>query len=286
MNIIDPHLHLFNLKQGTYQWLQKNQPPFWPDKTIIHKSFSEQELNLAPLHTLAGFVHIEAGFDNQAPWREIAWLESYCRIPFKSIAAIDITLSPSKFVKLCTKLSQYKSVVGFRHILDQQPNDILSLPQVKNNLAYLAQTKNIFELQMPLQQLDAVKSLINILQKIPELSLVINHAGWPPPLTKEQANIPWKNWQTGLQALANLQQCRIKCSGWEMLNRGINIIWQQKVISECLALFGLNRVMLASNFPVSLLSHSYQETWQTNIKLVSNQQQTLLYDNARHCYGF
>lgn len=116
MKIIDPHLHLFDLSQGEYSWLKPECPPFWSDKPLIAKNFSENDLTLAKPLTLAGFVHIEAGFDNQQPWREIAWLESTCKIPFRSIALLDITLPKALFLTQLESLMTYQSVVGVRYI--------------------------------------------------------------------------------------------------------------------------------------------------------------------------
>ena len=69
--IIDPHIHLFDLAKGQYQWLQTNNPPFWPDKHIIQKNFIEQDLKLNNNFSLEGIAHIEAGFDNESPIEEI-----------------------------------------------------------------------------------------------------------------------------------------------------------------------------------------------------------------------
>ena len=52
MKIIDPHLHLFDLKQGDYHWLKEENPPFWPDKHLIKKSFKETDLTLKPIPEL------------------------------------------------------------------------------------------------------------------------------------------------------------------------------------------------------------------------------------------
>ena len=45
MEIIDPHLHLFDLEQGNYDWLKPENPPAWPDKDQIRKNYSESDLN-------------------------------------------------------------------------------------------------------------------------------------------------------------------------------------------------------------------------------------------------
>ena len=91
IKIIDPHLHLFNIEQGDYSWLKPQCPPFWPDKPLINKNFVEADLLLPHAMHLAGFVHIEAGFDNQQPWREIDWWQQDYTLHFTRVAFADIT---------------------------------------------------------------------------------------------------------------------------------------------------------------------------------------------------
>ena len=92
-DIIDPHIHFFNLSKGQYLWLAPDVEPFWPDKYKINRDFFEPDLMISPNNKLLGFVHIEAGFNNQQPQQEIAWLEKSCHLPFRTIAFADITSS-------------------------------------------------------------------------------------------------------------------------------------------------------------------------------------------------
>jgi len=258
MKIIDPHLHLFNLEQGDYQWLKADNPPFWPDKKKIFHSFTEKDLQLPPPLELTGFVHIEAGFDNQQPWREIIWLEMSCSLPFRSIASINLLLPSNEFQQVVDKLCQYESVVGVRDILDDNAFAYLSNPVVQKNLAILAKQQLIFECQMPLTDVVATTQLIKVLNELPTLKLVINHAGCPPENVNSE---PWEDWQQSLQSLSNFKNISIKCSGFEMINRNYSATWQQRVINQCLKTFGLKKTMLASNFPLCLFKTNYQKGW-------------------------
>jgi L-fuconolactonase len=284
MKIIDPHLHLFNLKQGDYQWLKAENPPFWSDKKIINHSFTETDLQLSSSFELAGFVHIEAGFDNQQPWREIAWLERTCSLPFRSIAGINLLLPSNEFQQTLDKLSKYQSVIGVRDILDENAFEYLSNLQVQKNLFQLAKQQFIFECQMPLTDVAATTQLIKVLNEIPSLKLVINHAGWPPENVNSES---WKNWQKSLKSLSHFENISIKFSGLEMINRNYSAIWQQLVIKQCLNAFGLNKTMLASNFPLCLFKGSYQEHWLThneNKQLSEKTLELLCYKNTQRIY--
>jgi predicted TIM-barrel fold metal-dependent hydrolase len=283
--LIDAHLHLFNLAQGNYHWLKEKNPPFWPDKNIINQSFNEQDLKLTPSFELGGFIHIEAGFDNKQPWREISWLESHCKIPFRSVAAVDLTLDKDAFIQQVDQLLSYKSVVGCRHILDEQAAEILQSNDISNNLNYLASKQLSFDLQMPLTDKKSVDLLVKLLTSIPVLTIMINHAGWPPYQSDFKGKA-WLDWQDAINTLSQFKQCAIKCSGWEMIDRNYSDDFIARVISSCIDAFGDNRVMLASNFPLNLFHQSYENLWQTYsaMKLTSNQLTALTRANAAYWY--
>ena len=282
MKIIDPHLHLFALEHGQYHWLKPENPPHWPDKQQINRSFAERELMLDADNELCGFVHIEAGFNNQSPTAEIAFLEQNIATNFKSIAFADITAPPSDFKHQISALKQYSSVVGIRYILEQHALKILSQETTRTNLTHLAEQELIFEAQLSIDDKATVDELISIMIKNPTLKIVITHAGFG-----NISNI--EDWLVGLHALAQSKQCFIKCSGWEMNDRSWN--WQdiETLLKKMLDAFGDDRVMLASNFPVSTLAITYQQLWQgyaelelfrTRTKLLSK----LCFSNALNCY--
>ena len=287
--IIDPHIHLFDLLQGDYHWLKKENPPYWPDKNLITHSFTEKDLHLNKNSQLAGFVHIEAGFDNIKPWREIAWLEATCQLPFKTVASIDLTLKPELFIQQIEQLLSYTSVVGCRHILDDEACKLLAQKNVQTNLVHLALKELSFDLQMSLSDSSALSLLTNIIKQCPHLKLIINHAGWPPYFEGEhEQEVIWQKWLSGLLSLSKFSQCAIKCSGWEMVNRQYSNKWQQRIIKQCVHAFGDQRVMFASNFPLTLFNKTYSELWQSDYQLndfYTEQQLTAFtYQNAVNWY--
>jgi predicted TIM-barrel fold metal-dependent hydrolase len=286
MKIIDPHLHLFDLTKGDYHWLKANNQPLWPDKARINRNFSESDLQLSSNLELAGFVHIEAGFDNNKPWREIQWLQSVCKMPFRSVACIDLTLSPQLFTFHLKQLLTFKSVVGCRYILDEEAVTLLKNTQVQNNLRLLAQHKLSFDAQLILNDNKSVQALINVLKDIPELRVIINHAGWP---SVDESNTEYNHWLTNIRSLAKFPQCAIKCSGWEMTDRRYKQAWVINIIDICFTHFGEGRVMLASNFPLCLFTRDYGVLWQNYCESTGFSQHLLAsatYNTAHDWYKF
>ncbi|WP_339723914.1 amidohydrolase family protein [uncultured Paraglaciecola sp.] len=280
--IIDPHLHLFNLQHGDYGWLKQQNPPYWPDKHLINKNFVEGDLVLSPRQQLAGFVHVEAGFDNQQPWREIDWLQQHCTLPFKSVAFADITAMT--FREHIKQLKQRKSVVGIRHILDEQATEILSATLIQPHFSLLADMAFSFDAQLSLADTRAVELLIALANNHQTVPIIINHAGWPPA---NKDNNGQKNWLVSLQKLAECENIAIKLSGWEMLNRAWQVKQLEYVLHHCLTTLGDKRVMLASNFPLCEFSMSYSELWNTYMTLpeiTPNTLKKITCNNAKEWY--
>lgn len=300
MKIIDPHIHLFNLEQGNYSWLKADNPPFWPDKSQINKTFKASDLTLTAPLTLVSFVHIEAGFDNKQPWRELEFLEGMGleqtgNTLFSAIAAIDLTLSSQRFNACLEKLITYNSFVGVRHILDDQALSLLTNQQVLNNFTVLnsfAITLDrtlIFETQLPLREPASVNTLCELISENPKVSFIINHSGFPPANIQGQ---DFEHWQSSLAKIARLPNTAIKCSGWEMIDRNYSPAWFNKCLTLILKMFGAKKMILASNFPLCLLSNiSYQAYWQSVVSsdffqtLTEQEKSALCYDNALSYYS-
>mgnify|MGYP001199119053 CR=1 FL=1 len=307
INIIDPHLHLFSHSRGDYHWLKSENPPFWPDKHLLQQNFYIEDLNKALVNEeikLKGFVHIEAGFDNAQPWRELEYIENLLCQKSRTIVSIDLLAQPEHFQKSLQKSQQYHSLIGVRHILDEQAYTILSNHNVQENFASLNEVTNfIFELQLPLADESAIKVMPLLLQTIDknkQLRFIINHAGFPPKIASKETNDnAWDLWTKQLTKLAKYPNVFIKCSGWEMQDRQYEISWFSDVTRFCLNTFSIKRVMLASNFPLCLLGKklgnevgkkNYASYWQDILKssviqqCSKNEKNALLHNNAFRIY--
>jgi len=258
MNILDAHLHFFALQAGNYNWLKPENPPYWEDKAIIARTTGESDLRMGTGNRLAGYVHIEAGFDNERPWREIHYLEAHCALPFKAVASINL-LDPQALSHI-DKLRQFPSVVGLRHILDDSAVSLLSQPKVKHALAYCGQNGLSFDAQLDVCDSNAIRALLNLLDLAPHLCVILNHAGRLFPANSKV--LAMHRWRANMRALAQCQRVAVKLSGWEMQQREWHWRHLVPVIEDTVAIFGAQRVMLGSNFPLSNWTYRYHRLWE------------------------
>lgn len=283
--IVDPHLHFFDLAKGDYHWLAEHNPPHWNDKCVIQQNFSHKDLTLPIDICLKGFVHIEAGFDNQNSDKELAWLEQLMQSEasnYACIAYIDVNLPAEMFRKRITCMQEYPSFRGIRYMFDETSNTTFTQNGIIQNLRELADHNLIFECQLDVADSSQTALLENLLQQLPMLKCIVNHAGMAPKSLNE-------NWHHNMQKLSCFNNVFMKCSGFEMANRAYTQAHVESVLLACINIFGERRVLCASNFPLTLFSMSYSEYWCLMLKTISNlgfQPENLCYQNAIDAYSF
>ncbi|UTP71743.1 amidohydrolase family protein [Alteromonas sp. LMIT006] len=264
MNFIDPHIHLWDTDQGDYHWLHNtNNLPLHVNDSAI---------------TCEAYVHVEAGFDNNQPWRELTWLESVATKPMRAVATLDLTLSTASFVESLRHYAKHPFCVGGRHILDNDALDLLHNAQILDNLDTLAQHGYLFEAQFDVADQAVVARVCELLLANPDWQWVINHAGYPVLSAVDQ-----EQWRVGIHWLSKIPSLMVKCSGFEMQER--DFAWEDalRVIDHCITSFGENRVMLASNYPLLTWRMSYNEYWAYLTQAYADRPE-LFYDNAQRTY--
>ena len=286
IKITDPHLHLFNLVAGEYGWLQPNSAPYWPDKSKLLRDFVESDLLLSDGLSLSGYTHIEAGFNNSKSWLEVDWVESQASLPITTVGCVDLCLSPDQFNQQLSELSKRTSLVGVRHIFDDQIDTILSNPNIQPNLRSLEQAGLIFELQFDAAHVDHVEQVLNLFKQFPTLAVVLNHQGLGSSALPDAER---ELWLAALERLSELANLKVKCSGFEMLDRSFSASTVKQTVELVVSIFGESRVMVASNFPLISLSMSYSDFWSLVVRVLQEASlpiEKLVDLNARETYRF
>ena len=118
----------------------------------------------------------------------------------------------------------------------------------------------------------------------PNVPLIVNHAGMPAE--KDAAGI--EAWRAGMRALAARSNVSVKISGLAMLDWHWTRESLKPFVLETLAIFGADRVMLASNFPVDRLfgAHAaFTDTYSSILAGASFEERSKLFArNAERIY--
>lgn len=192
---------------------------------------------------------------------------------------------PAASARALESMKPRGKLVGIRPLIAYEPDpNWLLQPSVRESLGLLAKAGLVFE-AIPVndRQFEAV---LTVTRAIPELKVVLNHLGNPP--VPENG---WEPWATYIARAAELPNMSIK------LSAGLALVvkwkWSTKEIRRyadyVLDLFGPDRVMAGSNWPVVELGGTYAEVWHGLNELIAHLKPTeraaMLGGSAQRIYG-
>jgi L-fuconolactonase len=156
-------------------------------------------------------------------------------------------------------------LVGIRHLISFEPDpEWILQPSVIKSLGILAKRNIVFDaVPADFKQMEPVFRMAEL---VPDLRIAMNHLARAPI-----ADQGWEPWATMLAKAASYPNMLLKFSpGMEIVSRWR---WQTPLVKRyadhIFEKFGADRVMAASNWPVSLLSASYADIWGGIVELVS-----------------
>lgn len=263
--IVDSHVHLWDLTRIRYPWLTPPLPVgITGDVSPIARNYllddylADASAPDAP-GRVTKIVHVEAGADPADALDETRWLQSTAdQRGFPQAIIAHAELEKPNAAALLAEHAAHRNVRGIRQIINWHPDpaktytprDLLADESWHAGFAQLARYGLSFDLQIYPAQMPAVARLA---ARHPDIPLILNHAGMP--VDKDAAGI--EAWRAGLRALAARPNVSVKVSGLAMLD------WQwsreslRPFVLETLDIFGADRVMIASNFPVDRLFGSF-----------------------------
>jgi L-fuconolactonase len=174
-------------------------------------------------------------------------------------------------------------LVGIRHqVADEPDDDWLLRPAVVAGLSTVAAAGLAFDLLVRPAQLPAATE---VALRLPELRLVLDHAAKPPIAAGE-----WEPWASGVAALAGRGNVVCKLSGLvtEADWPGWEVGHLRRYVDHVLDVFGPERLLFGSDWPVCELAASYELVLDAAIALtgsLSDAERLAVFEhNARATY--
>lgn len=295
--IVDPHMHLWDLSRISYPWLTPPLPQgITGDVTPIARNYllddylqdiAAPDSHLRPTRV----VHVEAGANPADSLAETRWLQSLADTRgFPHAIVAHAELEKPGAASLLAQHAGHRNVRGIRQILNWHPDpaktytphDLLTDDAWQRGFALLARHDFSFDLQIYPAQMPAAARLA---ARHPDTPIILNHTGMPAD--KDPAGIA--AWRTGMRALAAQPNVFAKVSGLAMLDWHWSRESLQPFVLETLEIFGGNRVMIASNFPVDRLfgtAGAFFDAYRSILAGASEEERAQLFArNAERVYG-
>jgi predicted TIM-barrel fold metal-dependent hydrolase len=159
--------------------------------------------------------------------------------------------------------------------------DFCNDPNFRRGFALLEKHDLHFELQVYAGQ---AAYAVELIKAFPNVRMILVHAGMLTART--QAAID--QWRAALTMMAAYPNLHVKISGIGMYSNGITVPHARQVIRDAIQIFGVERTIYGSNFPLEKLHASYGEflgVYRTVLSEYTDaEQRAVLHDNAVKFY--
>jgi len=288
LQIVDPHIHLWDLWTRIYPHFEKPGPG-GANATIARSYLIEEYLQEGGEEfEIVGAVHVEA-FPTD-PIKETETLQAVAdtgRLPLVIVGNGD--LGSTEFPALLDRHQQFPIFRGIRQVVNMHPDprrsytsrDLMAEPQFLEGLRELGRRGLSFDLQLYPHQMETAAALA---AKAPDTRIILNHAG----MWADRDLNGWKQWKAGMRALAAQPNIVAKISGLAMLDNAWTTESIRPLVLESIEAFGPERSMFASNFPVDKQYSDFVTVWRAFDAITKGfpeaERAGLFRDNARKYY--
>jgi predicted TIM-barrel fold metal-dependent hydrolase len=295
MPVVDAHHHLWDLSRGRYPWLQDGYDAeafFLGDYTALCRDFLPQDYRAASRGcNVVATVHVEAERDRAEQVAETAWLhEVHARHGFPNAVVAHAWFDRPESRERLLEQSRFPLVRGIRSkpVTGRTPADrVDGLPGTMQDDAWLRgfallQKHGLsWDLRVPAWHLPQAAE---VAAAFPEVPIVLNHHGFAWDRS-EEGLARWRGW---METLARQPNVHVKLSEFGLRDRAWDWHDNARIVRDTLAVFGWQRCMFASNFPVAGLRIDFPGLVDGVLRMLDHltpaQQRAVMCDNALRFY--
>jgi L-fuconolactonase len=278
-NIIDTHIHVWDLEQVGYPWLKGNT-------SILNRTYDLEELETE--RQMAG---ITAGVLVQAAnsLEETAWMIKTAQ-KHRWVTGV-VGWVPLQHPDLTARILETDYgpgtiLKGVRHLIHEEA-DVQWLLQntVLESLGLLAAHDIPYDLVGVLPA--HIETALKVAERWPGLRMIFDHLNQPPIVRQD------KRWEELMKEAARHHGFYAKFSGLGTA-AGKGHEWTAGDLEPCIEFalhhFGVDRCCCGGDWPVSLLAGTYEKTWKAYRTVIAKyltpeEQEKILYRNATQFYA-
>jgi predicted TIM-barrel fold metal-dependent hydrolase len=298
LDIIDAHHHIW--RQADLPWLVGPMVPriFGPYEAVRRDYPIGEYLDDIKNSGVVASVYVQA---NWAPARcadEVAWVQSVAdahRFPHAIVGFADLAQNTGQdaggLTAALDAMARSPRLRGIRQQLQWHDNpnyrfaprpDVSADQAWRRGLAQLAPRGLLFELQVFAGQMAASAELA---RAFPQTTFVLDHAG----MLEDLSEAGRAAWRAGMRQLADCPNIFVKLSALGTFVHRATLADIQPIVSDTVTLFGAERCVWGSNFPIEKLWTDYA-TLVANIRaavshLPPGEQRQILSETAQRLYG-
>ncbi|SAL60786.1 amidohydrolase family protein [Caballeronia humi] len=293
--IVDAHHHFWDLRQNYHPWLcDRPRIAFrYGDYESICRDFlPEDYFAQAGAHRVVKTVMMEGEWDPRDPPGEARWASALSeRSGFPNAIVGQVWLDRDDVKGVLDAFKSMALVRSVRHKPKTMPRSehtasfaapgSMRCERWRSGYALLEQSGLMFELQAPWWHFGEAAELA---RDFPDVAMIVNHTGLPADRSDEGL----AGWRAGLETLAACPNVWLKISGLGEAGVRWSVERNVPVVRDALAIFGWERSMFASNFPVDSVVVTLDELFGGFKAMVADrparERLALFHDNASALY--
>lgn len=293
MKIIDAHQHFWDIENNYIPWLTDKPVNFrYGDYQKLKRNYMPGDyLKDAEAFEVAGTVFVETEYDPVNPLGEVEFVKTVREksgLPTVMVAQAWLDRDDAK--QVLAAHGQTDFVRGIRHKPRAAATPAQAVPGAPGSMgdpnwrrgyAMLAPNGLSFDLQTPWWHLAEAAELA---RDFADTQIILNHTGLPSDRSDEGLAA----WRAAMSIFAEQPNVAVKISGIGVPGKAWTPELNGAVVRDVLDIFGVERAMFASNFPVDSLAATYETIFKgfdTITKdLTDAERHALFYGNAIKFY--
>jgi predicted TIM-barrel fold metal-dependent hydrolase len=291
--VIDAHQHFWDLDRHNYPWLKGPvaQTRYGESEVLCRSYRPDDYFHDTRNQNVVGSVHVEAEIDRDDCVTETRWLHEIAdRYGFPNAIVAHARFERDDIASVLDQHAAYPLVRGIRQKPAVAPSasevvagapGSMSDPKWRSGFALLEKFGFSYDVQIPHWHLFEAAELA---RAFPGTTIILNHTGLPVDRSAEGL----RAWRRGMATLAAEPNTAVKISGIGVAGQPWTVERNRPVVLDTIGLFGVDRCMFASNFPVDRVVADYDVIFDGFRAMVSSftaaDQRKLLHDNAVRLY--
>ena len=273
--MIDSHHHLWNYSAKQYDWIPPGTP-LAQDQLIV-------ELELA---TAAAGIDATVVVQARQIVAESDWLLSLANQTALIAGVVGwVPLVDENVGEPLGRLAANPKFKAVRHVLQGEADSYFLRDDFHRGLSLLPDLDLRYDLLLFQRQLPVA---IQLVDRQPDLGIIIDHIA-KPEIKKGRIDPTWKSGMTELARRENILGVKISGMVTEVLDEEIDEATLRAYFEETLMLFGPDRLLFGTDWPVCLLRIESYQAWADMVRgfvggLMPDEQSAILHDNAVRIY--
>ena len=294
--VVDAHHHLWRLSGGplAYPWLQDPQPHdfFLGDYAALKRDYLPADYRRdAAGHRVVKTVHVEAECRRDQQVAETRWLtEMNARHGMPDAIVAHAWFHTADAEEILAEQKSFALVRGIRSkpVTGRRAGESVAGaagsmqdPHWLKGLRLLRTFDLAWDLRVPTWHLEEAAQVASA---NPDIPVALNHTGFP----WDRSVAGLDHWRRGMKALAACEQVSCKLSCLCLPDAPWDYAGNRRIVLEAIDLFGIERCMFASNFPVDGLRVTFDRLFKDfgrmTGELSASENRKLFHDNAAKFY--